>query len=169
MLHLFVHVWLIWMNFCRKFDVKHFNKLLKYAMNRILQDPNVSYMQIAFFCLTKIKMASKMDAFNCFWERKLFLPEQMLVYCFHVFQLQQFQFPVNKTQNPGYSDVIINPMNLSRIENKIENLEYTNSEAFLSDIKWILHNCSIYFSGAFLEIYFESKSYVRTSAHSICI
>ncbi|XP_031625842.1 protein kinase C-binding protein 1-like isoform X2 [Contarinia nasturtii] len=84
----------------KKFDVKHFNKLLKYAMNRILQDPN----------------------------------------------LQQFQFPVNKTQNPGYADVIVNQMNLSKIENNIDNLMYTNSEAFLSDIKWILHNCSIYFS-----------------------
>ncbi|XP_055310495.1 MYND-type zinc finger-containing chromatin reader ZMYND8-like isoform X2 [Sitodiplosis mosellana] len=84
----------------KKFDVKHFNKLLKYAMNRLLQDPN----------------------------------------------LQQFQFPVNKTQNPGYGDVIVNPINLSKIENNIDNLVYTNSEAFLSDIKWILHNCSIYFS-----------------------
>lgn len=72
-----------------------------------------------------------------------------------ILQLQQFQFPVSKTQNPGYSDVIVNPMNLSKIENKIENLEYTNSEAFLSDIKWILHNCSIYFSGMHLKIMTE--------------
>lgn len=134
-------------------------------MNRILQDPNVSYMQIAFFSLSlKSKWRQKWmpsivseKGSNCYLSKCWFI-------AFHVFQLQQFQFPVNKTQNPGYSDVIINPMNLSRIENKIENLEYTNSEAFLSDIKWILHNCSIYFSGAFLEISFESKSYVRAYA-----
>lgn len=86
-------------------------------------------------------------------------------------QLQQFQFPVNKTQNPGYNDIIVNPINLSKIENNIDNLVYTNSEAFLSDIKWILHNCTIYFSGghindfyksypkAFVNIFFLVKSY----------
>lgn len=82
-----------------------------------------------------------------------------------VSQLQQFQFPVSKTQNPGYSDVIVNPMNLSKIENKIENLEYTNSEAFLSDIKWILHNCSIYFSGMHLRIVTEKIHSSLTFVH----
>lgn len=79
-------------------------------------------------------------------------------YIFHcIFQLQQFQFPVNKTQNPGYGDVIVNPINLSKIENNIDTLVYTNSESFLSDIKWILHNCSIYFSGEIsgLNVLFE--------------
>lgn len=145
--------------FVRKFDVKHFNKLLKYAMNRVLQDPNVSntFALISLFRIISRTMTNtKWRRLNscCIFQ---FLPEkQVISFLFYYFffllylifkQLQQFQFPVNKTQNPGYGDVIVNPINLSKIENNIDNLVYTNSESFLSDIKWILHNCSIYFSG----------------------
>lgn len=68
---------------------------------------------------------------------------------------------MNKTQNPGYSDVIVNPINLSKIENNIDKLMYTNSEAFLSDIKWILHNCSIYFSGISLLFFLNHSDYSK--------
>lgn len=117
--------------FFRKFDVRHFNKLLKYAMNRILQDANVSDFKISKTIQTECLMS---------------------IFRFSFFQLQQFQFPVNKSQYPDYNDIIIYPINLSKIEDNIENLRYTNSEAFMSDIKWILHNCSIYFAGKSIEL-----------------
>lgn len=135
--------------FLRKFDVRHFNKLLKYAMNRILQDANVSDHKCSETIHIECETISKTYFFRFFF-----------------FQLQQFQFPVNKNQYPDYNDIIIYPINLSKIEDNIDNLRYTNSEAFMSDIKWILHNCSIYFSGKSIELYIRTLNFDEEECRS---
>lgn len=41
-------------------------------------------------------------------------------------------------------DRIIHPMNLDTIENNINLKKYHSTESFIGDIKWIVHNSSIY-------------------------
>lgn len=41
----------------------------------------------------------------------------------------------------------VNPIDLNTIAKKIENAAYTCCEAFLSDIKWIIHNVKVFWSG----------------------
>jgi hypothetical protein len=43
-----------------------------------------------------------------------------------------------------YSDYIIHPMDFETIEKNINLKKYRSTEAFLGDIKWILHNSIIY-------------------------
>lgn len=64
-------------------------------------------------------------------------------------QFVQFIHPPDKKKFGDYEDFIKNPINLSKIEEKINANSYTSTEAFISDIKWILHNCNIYFSSKF--------------------
>jgi hypothetical protein len=58
---------------------------------------------------------------------------------------QQFQFPVDTEKNPDYLRVInYNPMDLSTIEKKLSNKEYSLVQDVINDIKLIWYNCRIY-------------------------
>ena len=56
-----------------------------------------------------------------------------------------FQYPVNTEENPDYLRVInYHPMDLSTIEKKLNNKEYSLVQDIINDIKLIWYNCRIY-------------------------
>ncbi|XP_077428634.1 MYND-type zinc finger-containing chromatin reader ZMYND8 isoform X2 [Vanacampus margaritifer] len=58
-----------------------------------------------------------------------------------------FQKPVSLEQHPDYAEYIFHPMDLCTLEKNIKKKMYGCTEAFLADVKWILHNCIIYNGG----------------------
>ena len=57
----------------------------------------------------------------------------------------QFQYPVNTEENPDYLRVInYNPMDISTVEKKLSNEEYSLVQDVINDIKLIWYNCRIY-------------------------
>ncbi|KAG7323185.1 hypothetical protein KOW79_012887 [Hemibagrus wyckioides] len=60
---------------------------------------------------------------------------------------EPFQKPVSLEQHPDYAEYIFNPMDLCTLEKNIKKKTYGCTEAFLADVKWILHNCIIYNGG----------------------
>uniref|UniRef100_A0A8C3A4F8 Protein kinase C binding protein 1, like n=1 Tax=Cyclopterus lumpus TaxID=8103 RepID=A0A8C3A4F8_CYCLU len=60
---------------------------------------------------------------------------------------EPFQKPVALEQHPDYAEYIFHPMDLSTLEKNIKKKMYGCTEAFLADMKWILHNCIIYNGG----------------------
>ncbi|XP_028854038.1 protein kinase C-binding protein 1 isoform X3 [Denticeps clupeoides] len=65
----------------------------------------------------------------------------------HVFQTEPFQKPVSLEQHPDYAEYIFHPMDICTLEKNIKKKMYGCTEAFLADVKWILHNCIIYNGG----------------------
>ncbi|XP_030632966.1 protein kinase C-binding protein 1 isoform X6 [Chanos chanos] len=60
---------------------------------------------------------------------------------------EPFQKPVSLEQHPDYAEYIFHPMDLCTLEKNIKKKVYGSTEAFLADVKWILHNCIIYNGG----------------------
>ncbi|XP_034552554.1 protein kinase C-binding protein 1-like isoform X3 [Notolabrus celidotus] len=60
---------------------------------------------------------------------------------------EPFLKPVSLDQHPDYAEYIFHPMDLSTLEKNIKKKMYGCTEAFLADMKWILHNCIIYNGG----------------------
>ncbi|XP_059188942.1 MYND-type zinc finger-containing chromatin reader ZMYND8-like isoform X5 [Centropristis striata] len=60
---------------------------------------------------------------------------------------EPFLKPVSLEQHPDYAEYIFHPMDLSTLEKNIKKKMYGCTEAFLADMKWILHNCIIYNGG----------------------
>ncbi|XP_011475686.1 protein kinase C-binding protein 1 isoform X2 [Oryzias latipes] len=60
---------------------------------------------------------------------------------------EPFQKPVSLDQHPDYAEYIFHPMDLSTLEKNVKKKMYGCTEAFLADMKWILHNCIIYNGG----------------------
>uniref|UniRef100_A0A674PS81 Protein kinase C binding protein 1, like n=1 Tax=Takifugu rubripes TaxID=31033 RepID=A0A674PS81_TAKRU len=60
---------------------------------------------------------------------------------------EPFQKPVSLEQHPDYAEYIFHPMDLCTLEKNIKKKMYGCTEAFLADMKWILHNCIIYNGG----------------------
>uniref|UniRef100_A0A8C1MBB9 Protein kinase C binding protein 1, like n=1 Tax=Cyprinus carpio TaxID=7962 RepID=A0A8C1MBB9_CYPCA len=60
---------------------------------------------------------------------------------------EPFQKPVSLEQHPAYAEYIFHPMDLCTLEKNIKKKMYGCTEAFLADMKWILHNCIIYNGG----------------------
>uniref|UniRef100_A0A673MN85 Protein kinase C-binding protein 1-like n=1 Tax=Sinocyclocheilus rhinocerous TaxID=307959 RepID=A0A673MN85_9TELE len=60
---------------------------------------------------------------------------------------EPFQKPVSLEQHPDYAEYIFHPMDLCTLEKNIKKKMYGSTEAFLADVKWILHNCIIYNGG----------------------
>ena len=57
----------------------------------------------------------------------------------------QFKYPVNTEENPDYLRVInYNPMDISTVEKKLLNEEYSLVQDVINDIKLIWYNCRIY-------------------------
>ncbi|TRZ01100.1 hypothetical protein DNTS_029973, partial [Danionella cerebrum] len=60
---------------------------------------------------------------------------------------EPFQKPVSLEQHPDYAEYIFHAMDLGTLEKNIKKKMYGCTEAFLADVKWILHNCIIYNGG----------------------
>uniref|UniRef100_A0A8C5GBG6 Protein kinase C-binding protein 1-like n=1 Tax=Gouania willdenowi TaxID=441366 RepID=A0A8C5GBG6_GOUWI len=60
---------------------------------------------------------------------------------------EPFQKPVSLDQHPDYAEYIFHPMDLCTLDKNIKKKMYGCTEAFLADVKWILHNCIIYNGG----------------------
>ncbi|XP_047446377.1 protein kinase C-binding protein 1-like isoform X7 [Mugil cephalus] len=60
---------------------------------------------------------------------------------------EPFQKPVSLEQHPDYAEYIFHPMDLCTLEKNVKKKMYGCTEAFLADMKWILHNCIIYNGG----------------------
>ncbi|XP_078274859.1 MYND-type zinc finger-containing chromatin reader ZMYND8 isoform X7 [Rhinoraja longicauda] len=57
---------------------------------------------------------------------------------------EPFQKPVSLEQHPDYAEYIFHPMDICTLEKNVKKKMYGCTEAFLADVKWILHNCIIY-------------------------
>ncbi|KAF7684384.1 Histone acetyltransferase GCN5 [Astathelohania contejeani] len=55
-----------------------------------------------------------------------------------------FLKPVDKKEVPDYYKIIKNPMDLSKIEDKINKNEYTNISQFIDDFQLMINNCCFY-------------------------
>ncbi|CAF4459376.1 unnamed protein product [Rotaria socialis] len=55
-------------------------------------------------------------------------------------QSTPFMQPVDPKQVPEYLDYIIHPMDLETIEKNVDLKKYTSTDAFIADVKWIIHN-----------------------------
>lgn len=76
---------------------------------------------------------------------------------FEYLDFQKFGCGGSKNYN-DIDDIIINPMDLTMIKEKIASNEYKWIEECLIDIEWICHNYSVYFHGEhkeFLMIFIE--------------
>lgn len=51
---------------------------------------------------------------------------------------------IDKNQTPEYFDYIIHPMDFEIMEKNLYQKKYQSPDAFMSDIKWILHNSFVY-------------------------
>ncbi|CAB1314778.1 unnamed protein product [Coregonus sp. 'balchen'] len=60
---------------------------------------------------------------------------------------EPFQKPVSLEQHPDYTEYIFHAMDLCTLEKNTKKKMYGCTEAFLADVKWILHNCIIYNGG----------------------
>lgn len=58
--------------------------------------------------------------------------------------IEPFLVPVDPTQFPAYKDYVFFPMDLHTMERNVKRKHYGSTEAFLADVKWILHNCIIF-------------------------
>uniref|UniRef100_A0A674ACK4 Zinc finger MYND-type containing 8 n=1 Tax=Salmo trutta TaxID=8032 RepID=A0A674ACK4_SALTR len=55
---------------------------------------------------------------------------------------EPFQKPVSLEQHPDYAEYIFHAMDLGTLEKNTKKKMYGCTEAFLADVKWILHNCN---------------------------
>lgn len=69
-------------------------------------------------------------------------------------------------QFPAYKNYVYVPMDLSTIEKNIKKKQYGSTEAFLMDVKWILHNCII-FNSLGSKLTAIAKSLVKVCKHEM--
>ena len=69
-------------------------------------------------------------------------------------------------QFPAYKNYVFVPMDLSTIEKNIKKKQYGSTEAFLMDVKWILHNCII-FNSLGSKLTAIAKSLVKVCKHEM--
>ncbi|XP_038127246.1 protein kinase C-binding protein 1-like isoform X3 [Cyprinodon tularosa] len=79
---------------------------------------------------------------------------------------EPFQKPVSLEQHPDYAEYIFHPMDLSTIEKNVKKKMYGCTEAFLADMKWILHNCIIY-NGVNHKLTTTAKVIVKICEHEM--
>lgn len=75
---------------------------------------------------------------------------------------EPFMDPVDRNEFPDYDKYIVNPMCLNQIKDNITNKCYGSTEAFLSDIQWIVHN-SIIFNAAQSKLTVVARAIARAS------
>ncbi|XP_076451085.1 uncharacterized protein LOC143286979 isoform X2 [Babylonia areolata] len=70
--------------------------------------------------------------------------QKVLTHCMKHSEAWPFVEPVEEKFAPGYFDIVKVPMNLSEMENKLENNKYTSKEDFIADMDLIVDNCQQY-------------------------
>lgn len=70
--------------------------------------------------------------------------------CISLFQSHFFWGPVDTKAFPHYREYIVHPMDLMMLEKNVSNKVYGCTEAFLADVKWIVHNSTVFNSSKFL-------------------
>ena len=120
--------------------------------------------QVMAWCLT----APSHNLSQCWWRYMSsygFTRPQWVKFRWHwldlfiQFQSEPFQSPVDLSLNPAYPDYIVNPMDLSVLEENRKQKNYGSTEAFLADAKWIHHN-SIVFNGGKWFIKYETCAWI---------
>ncbi|KAL1021457.1 hypothetical protein UPYG_G00013490 [Umbra pygmaea] len=79
---------------------------------------------------------------------------------------EPFWKPVSLEQHPDYAEYIFHPMDLATLEKNMKKKTYGCTEAFLADMKWILHNCIIY-NGANHKLTATAKVIVKICEHEM--
>uniref|UniRef100_A0AAV2LZJ7 Protein kinase C-binding protein 1-like n=1 Tax=Knipowitschia caucasica TaxID=637954 RepID=A0AAV2LZJ7_KNICA len=79
---------------------------------------------------------------------------------------EPFHKPVSLEQHPDYAEYIFHAMDLCTLEKNIKKKMYGCTEAFLADMKWILHNCIIY-NGANHKLTATAKVIVKICEHEM--
>uniref|UniRef100_A0A6Q2YXV4 Protein kinase C binding protein 1, like n=1 Tax=Esox lucius TaxID=8010 RepID=A0A6Q2YXV4_ESOLU len=79
---------------------------------------------------------------------------------------EPFWKPVSLEQHPDYAEYIFHPMDLATLEKNMKKKMYGCTEAFLADMKWILHNCIIY-NGANHKLTATAKVVVKICEHEM--
>lgn len=100
-------------------SLEHLCELLKYAAKRMMGCAGVSCSPMSDnqCTLTKLRI---------------------------VLQSEPFIHPVDLKAFPDYRMYVVQPMDLTTIQNNIRNNLYGSTVAFMADAKWILHNSIIY-------------------------
>lgn len=57
---------------------------------------------------------------------------------------EPFTKPVELSETPNYLDYVVKPMDLNLLESNVRAKLYGSTDAFMSDAKWIQHNCIVY-------------------------
>lgn len=57
---------------------------------------------------------------------------------------EPFWKPVELNETPNYLDYVVKPMDLNLLESNVRAKLYGSTDAFMSDAKWIQHNCIVY-------------------------
>ncbi|XP_078092890.1 MYND-type zinc finger-containing chromatin reader ZMYND8 isoform X16 [Mustelus asterias] len=79
---------------------------------------------------------------------------------------EPFQKPVSLEQHPDYAEYIFHPMDICTLEKNVKKKMYGCTEAFLADVKWILHNCIIY-NGANHKLTATAKVIIKICEHEM--
>lgn len=103
----------------RDMSLEHLCELLKYAAKRMMGCAGVSSSPVSDnqCTLTKLRI---------------------------LLQSEPFIHPVDLKSFPDYRMYVVQPMDLTTIQNNIRNNVYGSTVAFMADAKWILHNSIIY-------------------------
>ena len=80
--------------------------------------------------------------------------------------VEPFTKPVDINQFPAYRDYVFCPMDLTSVEKNIKKKQYGSTEAFLADVKWVLHNCII-FNSLQSKLTSIAKSLVKICKHEM--
>ncbi|XP_072918107.1 MYND-type zinc finger-containing chromatin reader ZMYND8 isoform X12 [Hemitrygon akajei] len=79
---------------------------------------------------------------------------------------EPFHKPVSLEQHPDYAEYIFHPMDICTLEKNVKKKMYGCTEAFLADVKWILHNCIIY-NGANHKLTATAKVIIKICEHEM--
>lgn len=52
--------------------------------------------------------------------------------------------PVDTKEFPHYREYVVHPMDICMLEQNVNNRVYGCTEAFLADVKWIVHNSIVF-------------------------
>eukprot|EP00096_Caligus_rogercresseyi_P011057 TRINITY_DN4230_c0_g1_i1.p1 TRINITY_DN4230_c0_g1~~TRINITY_DN4230_c0_g1_i1.p1 ORF type:complete len:1231 (+),score=443.26 TRINITY_DN4230_c0_g1_i1:392-3694(+) len=80
--------------------------------------------------------------------------------------VEPFVRAVDPSEFPAYRHYVTNPMDLFTLEKNIRKKQYGSTEAFLSDLKWILHNC-IVFNSSGSKLSNIAKQLVKACKHEM--
>lgn len=109
-------------------------------ITRVIYEVKVDAAHSAFHCTHVILLIG--------WRQTRMLFTRTI--CISLFQSHFFWGPVDTKAFPHYREYIVHPMDLMMLEKNVSNKVYGCTEAFLADVKWIVHNSTVFNSSKFL-------------------